>query len=73
MRTKQIFEYTLACGIAFFIGMFVTMYKIDSRLWNEEINKAIDIETRFYNYPSEKCYTLTDLELIIFGEMKKGY
>jgi hypothetical protein len=75
INTKQLFEYTLACGIAFFIGMFVTMYKIDSRLWNEEINKAIDIETRFYNYPGgeNKCYTLTDLELIIFGEIQKGY
>ena len=73
INTKTLFEYTLACGIAFFIGMFVTMYKIDSRLWNEEVNKAIDIETRFYNYPDEKCYTLTDLELIIFGEVQKGY
>jgi len=55
--------------------MFVTMYKIDNRLWNENINKAIDIETRFYNYPGgeDKCYTLTDLELIIFGEIQKGY
>jgi len=75
INTKTLFEYTLACGVAFFIGMFVTMYKIDNRLWNETINKAWDIETRFYNYPGGKddCYTLTDLELIIFGEVKKGY
>ena len=73
INTKQLFEYTLACGIAFFIGMFVTMYKIDNRLWNETVNKAWDIETRFYNYPDEECYTLTDLELIIFGEIQKDY
>ena len=38
-------------------------------------NEAIDIETRFYNYPGgeDECYTLTDLELIIFGEIQKGY
>ena len=63
ISAKKLFEYTLATGFAFFIGMFVTMSKIDQRLWNEEINKAIDIETRFYNYPGgeDDCYTLTDL------------
>ena len=72
ISAKKLFEYTLATGFAFFIGMFVTMSKIDQRLWNEEINKAIDIETRFYNYPGgkDKCYTLTDLELIILGEIQ---
>ena len=75
INTKQLFEYTLACGIAFFIGMFVTMYKIDQKLWNETVNKAWDIENRFYNYPGgeDDCYTLTDLELIIFGKVQKGY
>jgi hypothetical protein len=75
INTKKLFEYTLATGVAFFVGMFVTMSKIDSRLWNEEINKAIDIETRFYNYPGgeDDCYTLTDLEMIVFGEVQKGY
>ncbi len=75
INTKQLFDYTLACGVAFFIGVFVTMYKIDNRLWNETVNKAWDIENRFYNYPGgeDDCYTLTDLELIIFGEIQKGY
>ena len=75
INTNKLFDYTLATGVAFFLGMFVTMYKIDQRLWNEEINKAIDIETRFYNYTGgeDECYTLTDLELIIFGEIQKGY
>ena len=40
INTKQLFEYTLACGVAFFIGVFTTMYKIDQRVWNENINKA---------------------------------
>ena len=31
INTKQLFEYTLACGVAFFIGVFTTMYKIDNR------------------------------------------
>ena len=75
INTKQLFEYTLACGVAFFIGVFTTMYKIDQRVWNENINKATDIEVRFYNYPGgeDDCYTLTDLELIIFGKVQKGY
>ena len=75
INTKQLFEYTLACGVAFFIGVFVTMYKIDNRLWNETVNKAWDIENRFYNFPGgeDDCYTLSDVELIVFGEVQKGY
>ena len=38
------------------------MYKIDSRLWNEEVNKAIDIETRALNYPWQDCYDWQDIE-----------
>ena len=48
INTKQLFEYTLACGVAFFIGVFTTMYKIDQRVWNENINKATDI--RYFTY-----------------------
>ena len=40
INTKKLFEYTLAGGVAFFIGVFVTMYKIDNRLCNETVNKA---------------------------------
>ena len=75
INTKQLFEYTLACGVAFFIGVFTTMYKIDNRLWNETVNKAWDIENRFYNFPDaeDDCYTLSDVELIVFGKVQKGY
>jgi len=48
------------------------MYKIDNRLWNETVNKAWDIENRFYNFPvsEDDCYTSSDIELIIFGKVK---
>ncbi len=71
INNKKIFEYTLATGVAFFIGVFTTMYKIDSRLWNEEINKAIDIETRALNYSMQDCYDWQDIEMIIFGEIQE--
>lgn len=71
INNKKIFEYTLATGVAFFIGVFTTMYKIDSRLWNEEVNKAIDIETRALNYPWQDCYDWQDIEMIIFGEIQE--
>jgi hypothetical protein len=75
INSEKIFKYTLVSGVAFFAGMLTTFYKLDQRLWDENINKAIDIETRFYNYPGgeDDCYTLTDLELIVFGEIQKGY
>ena len=71
INSKQIFEYTLATGVAFFIGVFTTMYKIDNRLWNETVNKGWDIENRYYNFPNEDCYTSSDVELIVFGEVQK--
>ena len=75
INSEKIFKYTLVSGVAFFVGMLTTFYKLDHRLWDENINKAIDIETRFYNYPGgeDDCYTLTDLELIVFGKIQKGY
>jgi hypothetical protein len=75
INSEKIFKYTLVSGVAFFTGMLTTFYKLDQRLWDENINKAIDIETRFYNYPGgeDDCYTLTDLELIVFGKVQKGY
>jgi len=75
MEMKKAIKYAIVFGVAFNTGVFTAYYKIDQRLWNENINKANDIETRFYNYPGgeDECYTLTDLELIVFGEIQKGY
>ena len=71
MKAKKLFQYTLACGVAFFIGVFTTFYKIDQRLWNESINKANDIETRALNYPMKDCYNWQDIEIIMFGEIQE--
>jgi|TARA_Y100000015_G_scaffold16621_1_gene15961 hypothetical protein len=71
IKMKDIFYYTLACGIAFNIGIFTAYYKIDQRLWNENINKANDIETRALNYPMQDCYDWQDIEMIIFGEIQE--
>lgn len=49
------------------MGVFYTYYKIDQRLWNEEILKARDIETRYLNYPTKRNYKRDDLERIIYG------
>ena len=68
---KDLFHYTLACGIAFFCGVFFTFYKMDQRLWNETINKAWDIEARALNYHKKSCYNWQDLEIIIFGEIQE--
>ena len=43
INAKKLFDYTLVCGIAFFCGVFFTFYKIDQRVWDENINKASDL------------------------------
>ena len=37
-------------------------------MWNEEILKARDIETRYMNYPTKRNYKREDLERIIYGK-----
>ena len=61
---------TLIAGICFFTGVFYTYYKIDQRLWNEDIVKARDIITRYENYPTKRNYKQDDLKRIIYGQQK---
>jgi|TARA_R100000482_G_scaffold84991_1_gene33929 hypothetical protein len=67
-KYEQLFYTTLICGVCFFCGVFYTYYKIDQRVWNENINKATDIETRYLNYPTKKNYKQEDLNRIIYGQ-----
>ncbi len=67
-KLERAIEFTLVSGLAFIIGVLVTFYKLDHRVWNENINKASDIETRYMNYPTKKCYDTSDLNRIIYGK-----
>tara|TARA_R100001082_G_C4346618_1_gene152594 strand:- start:434 stop:658 length:225 start_codon:yes stop_codon:yes gene_type:complete len=66
-KLERLLYLTIICGICFFCGVFYTYYKIDQRLWNENILKARDIETRYLNYPEKRCYKKDDLKMIIYG------
>ena len=57
-------------AMSFFLGVFYTFYEIDQRIWNEELVKARDIETRYINYKQKKYYKKSDLDLIIYGEIQ---
>ena len=69
-RIERGFYIIILTGMSFFIGVFYTFYEIDQRIWNEELLKARDIETRYINYKQKKYYKKSDLDLIIFGEIK---
>ena len=62
---ERLLYLTLIAGVCFFTGVFYTYYKIDQRLWNEDIVKARDIETRYMNYPTKRNYKQDDLNRII--------
>ena len=70
-RIERFFYIIILTGMSFFIGVFYTFYEIDQRMWNEELLKARDIETRYINYQQKKYYKKSDLDLIIFGEIQK--
>ena len=59
-------------AMSFFLGVFYTFYEIDQRMWNEELLKARDIETRYINYQQKRCYKKSDLDLIILGEIQNN-
>jgi hypothetical protein len=65
---ERLLYITMIWGICFFTGVFYTYYKIDQRLWNEDILKARDIETRYMNYPKQRNYKQEDLNRIIYGQ-----
>jgi hypothetical protein len=69
-KLEKGFYILILTGMSFLLGVFYTFYKIDQRTWNEEILKARDIETRYINYKQKKYYKKSDLDLIIFGEVK---
>ena len=69
-RLERGFYILILAGMSFFLGVFYTFYEIDQRMWNEELLKARDIETRYINYQQKRCYKKSDLDLIILGEIK---
>jgi len=69
-KLERAFITFIFMGLSFFLGVFYTFYEIDQRVWNEELLKARDIETRYINYKQKKYYKKSDLDLIIFGEVK---
>ena len=70
-RIDRLFNYFGIAIFFFLLGTYFTYYKIDQRLWNENINKAWDIEARALNFPKKSCYNWQDLEIIIFGEIQE--
>ena len=67
-RIEKAFYILILMGITFLLGVFYTFYEIDQRIWNEDILKARDIETRYLNYPTKRNYKSEDLERIIYGK-----
>ena len=67
-RLERGFKYLFLMGFAFFIGIFTAFIKIYND--QEQKNTGVNIENRYLNYQDEKCYTKTDLELIIYGKIK---
>ena len=67
-KLLKAFYILILMGVTFLLGVFYTFYEIDQRIWNEEILKARDIETRYLNYPTKRNYKSEDLERIIYGK-----
>jgi len=67
-RIERGFKYLFLMSFAIFIGIFTAFIKIYNN--QEQKNTGVNIENRYLNYQDEKCYTKTDLELIIYGKIK---
>ena len=51
---------------AFMIGVFAAMYFC----YTQPLDESILIVNRHLNWPQQECYSQSDLELIIYGEIK---
>jgi hypothetical protein len=69
MKIEKAFKYIVIMGFAFFIGVFTAFIKIYND--QETKNTGVSIENRYINYQEEECYSQSDLELIIYGEIKR--
>lgn len=52
---------------AFFLGVYIAMYYC----YRQPIDEHNNIYNRYLNWPESECYSQSDVELIVFGELIK--
>ncbi len=55
---KRVINYKLACGVAFFIGVFTAFYYVDTKIYYESVNTTHDKKTRAMNFTIDDYYKL---------------
>ena len=61
---NKLVTITIAAA-TFTLGMCVAFYMV----LHSEPCKVYDIQSRYLNYTNKDCYTVSDVELIIFGKV----
>ena len=57
----------LSIMFAFFLGVYIAMYYC----YRQPIDEHNNIYNRYLNWPESECYSQSDVELIVFGELIK--
>tara|TARA_Y100000401_G_scaffold81867_1_gene67261 strand:- start:218 stop:433 length:216 start_codon:yes stop_codon:yes gene_type:complete len=63
----QLIDKLCIFGLVYFIGVFSAMYFC----YKQPIDEHTNIYNRYLNWPESNCYSQSDVELIIFGELIK--
>jgi len=55
----------LSLLFSFIIGVYIAMYYC----YNQPLDEHINIHNRYINWSESNCYSQSDVELIVFGEI----
>ena len=66
MNKLQLIDKFCIIALFYFAGIFTAMYYC----YKQPLDEHILIHNRYINWPESNCYSQSDVELILFGEIQ---
>ena len=66
MNKLQLIDKFCIIALFYFAGVFTAMYYC----YKQPIDEHILIHNRYINWPESNCYSQSDMELILYGEIQ---
>jgi hypothetical protein len=66
MNKLNLIDKFLIIALFYFAGIFTAMYYC----YKQPLDEHILIHNRYINWPESNCYSQSDVELILFGEIQ---
>jgi hypothetical protein len=66
MNKLQLIDKFCIIALFYFAGVFTAMYYC----YKQPLDEHILIHNRYINWPESNCYSQSDMELILYGEIQ---